>query len=144
MQTASNLQLEHYFLTALNYTVNPDFNPEDPIKFEFTDIVTEYGKQPLNKKSNKEWQVDLKIEFIPPEERNIPYSFSASIVGFFSIGPNISEEKLENFIEINGTSVLYSTLREIIHTLTAKGPFRALLLPTLCFQKDEKEIDQRK
>ena len=137
MQTASNLQLEHYFITGLNYSVNPDFDPEKPVIFEFPDVATEYEKQPLNSESRKEWQVELKVEFLPPSERNVPYSFSASIIGFFSVGPKISEEKLESFVEINGASMLYSTLREIIYTLTAKGPFKALLLPTLCFQEQK-------
>jgi preprotein translocase subunit SecB len=135
MQAASNLQIKHYFLTALNYSVNPDFDPEKPVHFEFSDVVTKHGKQPLNKETRKEWQVELKVDFLPPQNRNVPYSFSTSIIGLFSVGPNISEGMIENFVDINGTSVLYSTLREIIYTLTAKGPFRALLLPTLCFQE---------
>ena len=134
MQTASNLQLEHYFLTELNYTVNPDFDPEQPVKFNFEDLVVKHIHRPLEENSRKEWQVDLKVEFLPPKERNCPYAFSASIVGFFGVGPNISEEKIERFVEINGTSVLYTTLREIIYTITTKGPYRPILLPTLCFE----------
>lgn len=138
MHAASNLQMNQYFLTGLNYSINPDFDPEKNLSFEFSDIDTDYDKHPLNEDSKKEWQIELKVEFLPPVERNIPYSFSASIIGFFSVGPNIPEEQVEKFAEINGASILYSTLREIIYTLTSKGPFRALLLPTLCFQDEKK------
>ena len=130
---ASNLQLNQYFLSGLNYSVNPDFDPELDVNIKLTDISVDYETVPLNQETNREWQVELKVGFSPSVESNSPYAFSAEIVGFFSVSEKVRDDKVVFYIETNATSVLYSTLREIVYTITAKGPFRALLLPTVCF-----------
>jgi preprotein translocase subunit SecB len=141
---ASNLQLEHYFLTEFSYSVNPEFDPDKAVEIRLADIVVNYSKQCLNSDDPRAWQVDLKVEFLSSAERNVPYSFSASIIGFFVVSPKVLDDKVELFVETNATSVLYSTLREIVCTITAKGPFRALLLPTLSFyERSDKQVPQQ-
>jgi preprotein translocase subunit SecB len=135
---ASKIQLKQYFLSSFNYSVNPEFDPNKKLNMKFTDISVNHDAQPLNQETLLEWQVNLKAGFSPSAESNAPYSFSAQIVGFFSVNDKVAKEKITGLVETNATSVLYSTLREIIHTITAKGPYFPMLLPTVCFygQKD--------
>lgn len=136
---ASNIQLEQYFLSSFNYSVNPDFNPEQDVKVKFSDISEEHGVLPLNEETQTDWQVDLKVSFSPSNDSNAPYSFSAHIVGLFSVSDGIPSEKIASFVNVNATSVLYSSLREIVHTITSKGPFFPLLLPTPCFYQQKED-----
>jgi len=138
---AAQLQLKHYFLSAFNYSVNPEFDPEKNISLNFKDISVDYEVQPLNEETQHEWQVGLKVGFSPSVKGNAPYSFSGEIVGFFSVSKNAAKERASFYIETNATSVLYSTLREIVCTITAKGPYRALLLPTVCFYEKKPNLE---
>lgn len=130
---ASKIQLDQYFLSSFNYSVNPDFKPDQQVSLDFTDISETHTAQPLNAEDLKEWQVTLKVGFSPSKDSNAPYSFSAEIIGLFVVNEAFEKEKITSFVNANATSVLFSTLREIVHTITAKGPYFPLLLPTLCF-----------
>jgi hypothetical protein len=90
-----------------------------------------------NDETLKEWQVDLKVGFAPSGDSNAPYSFSAEIVGLFVVIDDMPKEEVHAFVNANATSVLYSTLREIVHTITSKGPYFPLLLPTPCFHQQK-------
>ena len=136
---ASNLQLDHYFLSGFNYSVNPDFDPEKAVEIKLADISVDYEKNPLNEETKREWMVELTVGFSPSTSGNSPYAFSAEVVGFFSVSDKVNDENVEFYIETNATSVLYSTLREIVCTITAKGPYRPLLLPTVCFYEQKQK-----
>lgn len=130
---ASKIQLDNYFLSGLSYSVNADFDPEASSSYKLDDITEEHEICPLSEDDQKEWQVELKVSFSPSADSNATYSISAEIVGFFTVLDGIAQDQVRSFVDVNATSVLYSTLREIIYTLTAKGPFFPLMLPTLCF-----------
>lgn len=132
---ASKIQIKQYFLSGFNYSVNPVFDPDREVKVNFSDISEEHHVQPLHAETLADWQVDLKVVFTPTGDSNAPYSFSAHITGLFSVNQTIEKGKIHALIEANATSVLYSTLREIIFTITAKGPYFPLLLPTPCFHE---------
>ncbi len=134
---ASMIQMNQYFLSRLNYSVNPDFDPDKELNLNFPDVSVEHDANPLNEESLREWQVGLKVGFSPSEESNAPYSFSAEIVGLFSVSDTVLPEKIAPLVQTNATSVLYSTLREIVHTITSKGPYFPLLLPTVCFYEQK-------
>jgi len=136
---ASKIQLDHYFLSGLNYSVNQDFDPGVEVRIKLSDITEEHDIQPLDDSAPGDWQVALKVAFSPSEDSNAPYSFSAEIVGLFSVHESIAVDKVYAFVNANATSVLYSTLREIVYTITAKGPYFPLLLPTLCFYERKED-----
>lgn len=134
----SKIQLNQYYLSSFNYSVNPDFDPDKDVKVKISDISEKHGIQPLNEEDLKEWQVDLEVGFNPTSDSNAPYSFTAHIVGLFIVIDDIPKEDVPAFVNANATSVLYSTLREIVHTITSKGPYFPLLLPTPCFHQQKK------
>lgn len=130
---ASNIQMVEYFLTDFNYSTNPDYEETKDAQIKLGDFVVNNDINKLDSEDEEGWVVELKLEFMPPAENNVPYSCAANIVGFFRVHPKVPANKVETYIETNATSVLYSTLREIVSTMTAKGPYPQLLLPTVSF-----------
>ena len=55
------------------------------------------------------------------------------MIGFVTVAESVAEHKIERFAQINGTSLIFAAAREIIKAATSRGPFQALLLPTVTF-----------
>ena len=85
------------------------------------------------------WQVILKLAHQPPAEANVPYRFTAEIVGFFILTDGFPEDRIERLVKTNGSSMLYGVLREIIRATTARGPYSAIILPSTSFYEAEKK-----
>ena len=110
---ASPIQLTDYFLTDLRLSANPKFDEkqEVPIRFENFEITCEISQAP---KGKSDWQIRLKLNHQPPAEANVPYRFSAEIVGFCFVHPDFPEDRIERLVKTNGASMLFGALREII------------------------------
>jgi preprotein translocase subunit SecB len=140
----SNLQLKRYFLTRFDFSANPEYDPAADLELAFEDLVVSSEKAPLNGDVRRDWEVTLALQYSAAKGKNIPYLLSAEIVGIFSVCDKVDDEAVEFYVDTNATSVLYSTLREIVITMTAKGPFHPLLLPTVSFYEpvDEETEDE--
>lgn len=86
------------------------------------------------------WDVAFRFSYSPEEGDNAPYSYSVGLLGSFlyikALAQSIDEETL---VGVNGTSMLYGIARDLILTMTSKGPHQRLLLPTMSFA-DYKEM----
>jgi hypothetical protein len=63
----------------------------------------------------------------------LPYRFDVTLVGFFrtlSLRPTAT---IEPFILRNAATILYSSARELLASVTGRGPLPALVLPTVSF-----------
>jgi preprotein translocase subunit SecB len=130
------LQLESYFLTDLNCQANPQFKANKETKFQEKDLEVGAGVNRIKERTGR-WQVSLNIKLQPAPETNSPYSFSLSLVGVICwVGPELPEDKLEVVVRTNGLSMLYGVAREMARDLTARGPFPALVLPSVSFIPD--------
>jgi preprotein translocase subunit SecB len=134
----SPLHLTDYFVTDLHVSANPKFDSkqEIPLRFEDFQVAFEATCAPEKK---REWQVILKLAHQPPAEANVPYRFTAEIVGIFVLLDGFPEERIERLVKTNGASMLYGVLREIIRATTARGPYSAIILPSTSFYEPEKK-----
>jgi len=82
----------------------------------------------------QEWRVDLKVEFEPTVGQNGPYRGIAEVVGFFEIIEDWPEKDCEALVAINGASLLYGAIREMILMMSSRSSHGEFLLPTLRFQ----------
>jgi len=129
---AASIQLTNYFVSELQFAASRNFNPDSPTKISAEDL--QVALQPLPKvDNNREWQITLRVAFSASPESNSPYSFLIEIVGFITVTQSVAENKIERFARINGTSLIFAAAREIIKAVTSRGPFKALLLPTVTF-----------
>jgi preprotein translocase subunit SecB len=143
------LQLDGYYVKELHCAVRAD--SDQTAKFALgtglhvqqpgimtcpevtTKLTVEIGQ---NKRAESKFRVLLQIESDEIDE--IPYSFDIQLVGFFSVVGVKPFIGMDVFVSRNAVMLLYSTAREVIASATGRGPFPALILPTLTFDITEK------
>ena len=83
-----------------------------------------------------------------PEKKGWPeFSLRISHINFWHLhlsrrGVGFMESETR-FVQVNGSSMLYGMAREHIRSLTAAGPWGAIILPTMSFY-DNKETAQKR
>lgn len=81
------------------------------------------------------YQVTVEITSIEPMETDKgknPYDIHVVALGHFKVHPDWPDP--EKLVRINGASILYSAAREFIITITSRGPWGAITIPTKSFQ----------
>jgi len=137
----SPLQLKHYYYSHLQLETisseqpfeNTQFSPYwVPVasKIETTIAV---GESPASdEQSDYVFIISLKLSH---HEKDFPYKFIVAVDGVFSCDD--MEENFEDFqqqLVVNATSVLYSSVREQLLTLSSRQKYGPLMLPTLDFR----------
>lgn len=80
------------------------------------------------------WMVQLGLKLEKEEEYPAPqYTYQIEIFGVFTLAEEFEPEDSDTFVKVNGAAVLYGAARELIASLTARGPFDAVELPTVTF-----------
>jgi len=136
----AQIELTNYFVSELHFAANRGFDAAKPFSLQTEDIqATEVAtSRPDNP---HDWQVSLKIILNTTAEKNVPYSLSLEMVGFFQVDNGLQAERIERIVRINGASMLYSAAREIAKAATSRGPFRPILLPTVTFWEPKPQVE---
>lgn len=130
----SPLRFKSYFVTDLMFTANPKHEPKKPAELHINDLQVECNAERSKEaEGGQSWRVALRVMQNVGPDRNAPYNFMISVLGDFEVHPKYPSEKAEQLVRINGCSVLYSTVREILKSAMARGPFPPLFLPTVHF-----------
>jgi preprotein translocase subunit SecB len=134
----SPLQLLRYVVPEASCTATPTFDPTQPIDSAITaqlsvNAAVTRQKAPDNFPGHS-WSVEVSISQTLKEGQNFPYTFKVSLVGFFTCRDDLPPEaEEERFVRVNGSSMLYGAAREIVRSLTARGPWGALFIPGISF-----------
>lgn len=86
----------------------------------------------INQDGETGYQLFVRIEI--NRDQSLPgYSLLAEGIGIFNFEPSLQLSKGDkfNFLLYSGISICINSLRSIISTLTAHGPFGKYLLPTI-------------
>jgi len=130
--TAPPLRLKHYFFPEISVTANANFHYEDfKNGVEFT-VQTKVALAASEKKPDV-YQLALELKLEALDERPLPYDVSLSVVGFFAVDNGVDPGRRDELVRINGASMLYSAAREFLLTVTGRGPWQPLMLPTVSF-----------
>lgn len=127
----SPLQLKGHRFTQLHLEGIPKGIPGGDVEVTTTMGMGRHVTEP------REWRVDLKVTFEPKGNQNGPYRGSAEVVGFFEIVDGWPEKDCEALIAINGASLLYGAVREMVLMMSSRSSHGEFLLPTLRFQAPE-------
>lgn len=127
----SPLQLKSHRFTQLHLEGIPKGIPDGDVEVTTTLGVGRHVTEP------REWRVDLKVSFEPTAGQNGPYRGIAEVVGFFEILDGWPEKDCEALVAINGASLLYGAVREMILMMSSRSSHGEFLLPTLRFQAPE-------
>lgn len=128
----SPLQLIEYFVSEFHYGINSRYDGTKDLELRPDELAVETNCSP-GKANPRVWTVTLQLKYQPAAERNTPYVFSISVVGFFEVAKIIEDGRMPVLVRTNGASVLYGTAREIIREQTSRGPAGPFLLPTASF-----------
>ena len=107
-----------------------------------TQVKTQYsvGRSDTDKHL---WRVILKAEFGPSEEqKDCPYRGHVEMIGWFAVSEKWPEDKTEELVKVNGASILYGAIREMLLTVTARSSHDAFMLPTMSFASAVKEAPE--
>jgi preprotein translocase subunit SecB len=145
----SFLAIEGYYVKELSFGVTPKceeraeymswsgfhFQPEptyepDPVTFDV------YGSVSQNKDEPNRWYNEIQIKSHTDEKKNFPYSFDITIVGYFRLDGQHTQEHVNVFLYAHAPAILYAAAREVLATVTGRGPYPAIVLPSVSFIDD--------
>jgi preprotein translocase subunit SecB len=136
----SPLQMERCYFRGVSISSNPIAKDEDLNRI---DLDIEVSTIP-DKQHPRQWLVFLDLKIKPQEGVIAPYSGEISVMGRFTVEDNWPENQMERLVYINGAGLLYCSSRELISTITAKGFFDALCLPSWSFFEMYKDLEARR
>lgn len=133
----SPLTVQEYFFPHVEVTADPDFTSQESENLSEIDLQTKVVVISPDEEGDT-YQVTLEITVLPEDEETIaPYSVHLIAVGLFTVDEQWKDpEKLMN---ITGASILYSAAREFLITITSRGPWPPMILPTVSFIPDREK-----
>lgn len=84
-----------------------------------------------------EYQLQLTIHSDSAEGKIKGYDITLDVVGFIEADRDYPEEQRDGMISVVGASLLYGAARDFLYTITSRGPFPAVYLPTISFMPDD-------
>jgi preprotein translocase subunit SecB len=82
----------------------------------------------------QDFLVDLEVQIENAEGKPTPYDIDIGILGVFKVLPSLPNERREDLVTVNGASILYGAIREIVLTLTSRFAAGAMTLPGMNFE----------
>lgn len=131
------LELSTYMVPETFCKANPDHFTCDNVREPIVDTTIKH----FFNKETEELCVFLRIENTDDFEDEDPYEFNFEMFGTFRVVPDDGEslDELEyryRALVINGAQMLYSGARDYVHTVTGKGPYGPVRLPTAYISGD--------
>jgi preprotein translocase subunit SecB len=131
----SPLRLNRYFLKALRFKLYDEFShgliPEGA---EITVPAMDVGATCEHNPDNyRQWKVELNLNLTEPQEGSFPYKVDATLVGYFTVHEKFPDRDVEKLVKTSGTSLLYSTARDMVNAVTGRSSFAPMILPSALF-----------
>jgi preprotein translocase subunit SecB len=126
--TNSPLLLENHFLTKVELHATRAENVAKEFDITCRPFVSRQEGEALR------WNVVLRVE-IKSQKNAAPAAYEGKIefFGTFSVDPAFPEERRDQLVRVNGSSILYGAVRELVANLTARGPYPMVRLPSISF-----------
>lgn len=124
------LRLESLAYDGIRLDARRDFQAEADEQGEIQ-VTLDVGQ---NKKDERLWRVALTVRVGQREEAAAPkYELEITAVGVVRVDPEFPVDNMRKLVQINGASIVYTSLREFVMMLTSRGPWGSLMLPTTSF-----------
>ena len=133
----SPLQLLRYFTPEICCSANPSFDPQKVCEagvdqFSVNAVVTR--QTAADNFPGHSWCVEMHIAQKYKDGQNFPYKFDVTLIGFFACSDGFPSPADEGqFVRVNGSSMLYGAARELLRSLTSRGPWSEVFLPGISF-----------
>ncbi|OPY14652.1 MAG: preprotein translocase subunit SecB [Syntrophus sp. PtaB.Bin138] len=134
------LQLSKYFFVNVFVVANINHRHDDKDKMVCNfKINSNLG---VNKDNENNFQLQLDITTDPEESANQSYDIAVSVVGYFEVAPDFGDKK--KLVAVNGASILYAAARDFILSITSRGPWPAVMIPTFSFLTAKDHVEEKK
>jgi|SRR5947209_11347498 len=149
----SPLAIEGYYVEELSVSLTPKykkkqeylawigfhFQPEsmykpDPVTFDV------FGDLAQNRDEHNRWRYEIQIKSHESKRKNFPYSFNVGLVGYFRVDEKLPENVKRIFINASAPAILYAAARELLATVTGRGPYPAIILPSVSFMDNVEKM----
>jgi preprotein translocase subunit SecB len=136
MKTLSTpLTLTAHFFPSVHIEANKDLQIEDMSEVKWGEEIIRdvtITKTP-DEIQAIDYQVILRITTSPKEGATMAYEIDLEVAGFFKVAEGFPEEHEEEMISRTAPAILYSAAREFIISITQRGPYPHVYLPTVSF-----------
>lgn len=123
----SSLLLDRYFFVKTLLEAQTKADPKAINSIETNVELSQAEGKP------RDYLISLTVRLLPHEESQPGYLGEFVIVGFFKVHSEYPDEKCDKLVAVNGASMLYGAVREMVANLTARGPWPALTLASMNF-----------
>lgn len=129
----SPLKIVSYFFPAVAVAADPNFNPDN----DTVEPEVEVNIGVARDEENDSYEVALEISLeAENEKKKQPYSISLVAIGIFQVAPDFPDP--DKLLRLNGASIIYGAAREFIITITSRGPWGQVMLPSISFINQER------
>ena len=131
----SPLQLKGYFLKELAFSLSDELQsmPKEPAQYDLLGIKVDADCSSQDD-DPYEWRCELRVESEDEDStKKLPYRFRVVFVGFFHVFEEFPADRVELMARTNAPALLYSAAREALIPLTSRGPYPAIVLPSVTF-----------
>lgn len=124
----SHLQLKRSIFNEVSIRANPEGDIEGKVEFVPKVTCGHHGENP------RLWRVEVSLEIKSGKNKPFAYEGRVTAAGFFEVAAGFAEEEMAKFVAINGTSLVYGIIREMVLTVTSRSEKGELVLPTADFR----------
>lgn len=134
----SPVQLHHYHLSRLDIEPVDGFTPNDrdfypPFGPDVEFVADVKTSVPTESPDTHEYRISLRLTCRPSSTQVFPYRFEAAAEGFCSVIGEPDPGVRSDLATVNGASMLYSALKDVLLTLTGRFAYGPILLPSVAF-----------
>lgn len=127
MKNSFQIKLNKYFFTKVFVAANPAFNPKGNILGSQVISHLTVGK---TEDDSPTFYGELKLSVSLDKGENPPYEIDMNIFGSVDVIGDVNEDEKVKAAQTVLMQVLYGASREMVHTLTSRGPWiEGFLLP---------------
>lgn len=149
----SPLQLQRVLYRKVSVLPTPTPEGETAVKaagFDFDQVSIRSaigsGARAGQEEDPKDFLVNLEIGIDNKDGKPAPYCIDIEVAGVFHVLPSLPKEKRLDLVTVNGASILYGVIREIVSLLTSRFASGTLTLPGMNFEDSlpSKQIQKQK
>lgn len=137
----SPLQLRHVLYTKVSVLGNPSVDKERPMRaagFDFNGVNIKakvgVGQKEGQDEDPRDFVVNLEITIDGKEGNPAPYLVDIAVVGVFNVLSTLARERRRDLVTVNGASILYGVVREVVLSLTSRFSTGPMTLPGMNFE----------
>ena len=132
-QLLSNFRFLDYKFENLELVLNNEYQEESDISERPLSVTV--GLEVNLSQNFQKAMVKIDFGVFKDAEANYPYKIDVSMIGYFELLSEATEEQITSLCKINGTAIMFPYIRSAITDLTKISNVEPLILPAINIHK---------